>query len=502
MSFNSLRARLTALVILFCILIAAIFTLAVHYAHGAYYDELRQRQGLVFAHSVVAMYPDLIKLESIDRDEVESRFKLMLRFESSSAIYLIDNQGRVRAGYTKQGFIGKKGMVSLKPIEALMQAPMGKAIFGDDPDFPGEKCLFAAAPLSDTQNMSGYLYMLIRPQEAEPLRILASSYANRTALLVALSASVLSAIFVLAAMGLITRPLSRLTEAADKVREEKIEDELDPTAFPYHDRNDEIGHLSRAFRDMVQRLHQQIQRVRRMDATRRDWVASISHDLRTPLTSLTGHLETVIMHGNRMDAVERDRFLRIALKNAQHLDRLSASLFDFARLDSEEVRLEKVPSHIGELVDDIVLRFAPAAEARHVHIENVYPDALPLILIDAALIERALANLMDNALRYTPPGGIIGLSVHKEPDGILIAITDTGRGIAPADMPLVFDRFFQGTVHREGRGHAGLGLAIVKRVAQLHNGRVHAENRPEGGARFTLWLPLNEANVPRRTIVM
>ena len=234
-----------------------------------------------------------------------------------------------------------------------------------------------------------------------------------------------------------------------------------------------------------------MQRVRRMDATRRDWVASISHDLRTPLTSLTGHLETVILRGERLSEAERERFLQVALKNAQHLDRLSASLFDFARLDSDAVRLEKAPTQLGELIDDIAQRFTPAAETRGVRIECSYPEILQLVAVDAALIERAIANLMENALRHTPVGGTIRLIAQPRNDGIELIVTDTGAGIAPADVAKVFERFFQGSQQREGHGHAGLGLAIVKRVAELHQGHVRASNLPQGGACFTLWLPLN-----------
>ncbi len=488
---DSLRARITALVIGFCILIAAIFTLAVNFAHSAYNDELRQHQGLQFTHNVVLMYPELGKLENIQRDQIETQFEQLLLLEPSSALYLIDNQGLVRVGYSKQRSIGGSSHVDLAPIRQLLGNPDGKIEYGSDPDFPDMKCLFAAAPIYDGKVQSGYLYMLMRPPETNPGQLLASSYANRTALLVALSASLLSALFVLIVMAQITRPLRRLASAADRVRAAGIEDIPDAASFPHQDRRDEIGHLSRAFRDMVQRLHEQVQRVRRMDATRRDWVASISHDLRTPLTSLTGHLETVILRGERLGEVERERFLRVALKNAQHLDRLSASLFDFARLDSDAVRLEKAPTHLGELIDDIAQRFAPAAETRGVHIDSSYPDALPLAQVDAALIERAIANLMENALRYTPAGGTIRLVAQPEDGGIAVIVSDTGAGISPADIAKVFERFFQGSQQREGRGHAGLGLAIVKRVAELHRGYVRASNQPQGGACFTLWLPMN-----------
>ena len=491
LSANSLRARITALVIGFCILIAAIFTVAVHFAHSAYNDELRQQQGLLFTHNVAMMYPELGKLEHVQRDRIETQFEQMLLLEPSSALYLIDDQGRVRVGYSKQRSIGGSSHVNLAPIRQLLDHPDGKIEYGSDPDFPGMKCLFAAAPIYDGNAQSGYLYMLMRPPETNPGQLLASSYANRTALLVALSASLLIALFVWVVMAQITRPLRRLARAADQVRTAAVADIPDPASFPHQDRRDEIGHLSRAFRDMVQRLHEQVLRVRRMDATRRDWVASISHDLRTPLTSLTGHLETVILRGERLSEAERERFLRVALKNAQHLDRLSASLFDFARLDSDAVRLEKAPTHLGELIDDIAQRFAPAAETRGVRIECSYPEALSLAAVDAALIERAIANLVENALRHTPVGGTIRLVAQSRNGGIELIVADTGAGIATADVAKVFERFFQGSQQREGHGHAGLGLAIVKRVAELHQGHVRASNPPQGGACFTLWLPLN-----------
>ncbi|HAN56098.1 MAG TPA: two-component sensor histidine kinase, partial [Betaproteobacteria bacterium] len=135
-----------------------------------------------------------------------------------------------------------------------------------------------------------------------------------------------------------------------------------------------------------------------------------------------------------------------------------------------------------------------AAEVRGVTIHCHAVATLPMIEIDAALIERALANLVENALRYTPAGGSIALSAAAADAGISINVNDTGCGIANADMERVFERFFQSTHSREGNGHAGLGLAIVKRVAALHNGHVAVRNRSGNGACFTLWLPLTPSD--------
>ena len=489
-TFNSLRTRIVALVVVFCILIGLIFVMAANFAYVSYYDELRQRQGVAFAQNVAQMYPELGKFDSLNREDVENRFEQMLLLDPSSAIYLLDNEGRVRAGYTKDRSIGSKSLLSLTPIKRLMDAPVGQTGFGDDPEFPNSPSLFAAAPLQDGATMTGYVYVLMRSPRVDTNRVLMSSSANRTALYVGLGAMITSALLVFAVLSLITRPLRRLTNAADAVSAADVDDAIEAKAMPYESRNDEIGRLSRAFRAMVMRLREQVQRVRRMDATRREWVASISHDLRTPLTSLMGHLETVQLRGEQMTDAERKRFLEVAMQNAQHLDRLSASLFDFARLDSDEVPVEKALAHVGELLDDLAARFSAAGHSRNISIHVDYAEGLPMVQIDAALIERAVANLIDNAMRYTPEGSAVTLSARAEGNGVALTVSDSGPGIAPQDLPHVFERFFQGSRHREGRGHAGLGLAIVQRVAQLHGGTVQAANQAGGGAVFTVWLPV------------
>ena len=387
--------------------------------------------------------------------------------------------------------------MALEPVERLLKAPVGQTVFGDDPEFSARQSLFAAAPLRPSAanpKTVGYIYVLMRPPDADVKRSLITSYANQSAFAVALGGALACALLVFAVLSLITRPLKRLTDAADAV---SAQDVLNLGVFPHVDdelRSDEIGRVSRAFRAMVIRLRKQAQQVKRVDASRREWVANVSHDLRTPLTSLIGHLETIQIRGERMSAEDRVRFLDVVMRNAQHLDRLSSSLFDLARLESDDLPLDKSPAHLGEFLDDFVARFAAVAETRNITLAVEYPPALPLVSIDAALVERALANLMDNALRYTPLGGTIMLSAaarYSGDSGVSVTVADSGTGIDAAVLAHVFERFFQGSRHREGGGHAGLGLAVVERVAQLHGGRASAANRNAGGAVFELWFPIS-----------
>ena len=233
-----------------------------------------------------------------------------------------------------------------------------------------------------------------------------------------------------------------------------------------------------------------MQRVTQTDARRREMVASVSHDLRTPLTALIGQLETVRMKGEMMPREEQAEFFARALQNAHHLRRLTDALAELARLDNPEFPLPPEPIAIGELADDVVQRYATRAadagiRARHRLPGRIAADAP----VDAALIERALGNLLDNALRVTPRGGHVQVRILPRRATCGIEVTDTGPGVAPEDQPLVFERFYQAARHRELRGSCGLGLAIVRRVAELHGGHAGLRSRPGDGATFFIELP-------------
>jgi signal transduction histidine kinase len=261
------------------------------------------------------------------------------------------------------------------------------------------------------------------------------------------------------------------------------------TEFPFRDRNDEVGRLSRTFRETLERLKLEMDRVTQTDAHRREMVANVSHDLRTPLTALIGQLETIRMKADGLDPESRDRFVDAAIHNAHHLRRLTDALNELAKLDNPELKIEREPIALGELADDLAQRYGIRAEEAGVSLRVTYPDQLPLAQVDAGLIERAIGNLLDNAIRVTPQGGTIELRVVRDADGVRVEVADTGPGVATDDQSKVFQRFYQGSKHREQRGSSGLGLAIVKRVAELHGGRVGLDSAPARGATFWMLLP-------------
>jgi signal transduction histidine kinase len=244
--------------------------------------------------------------------------------------------------------------------------------------------------------------------------------------------------------------------------------------------------------------------LRRLDHFRREGVSNLSHDLRSPLTATVACLET--LDGRWADeparAADRAR-VEMALRNTRNAARLVQSLGDLAQLDEPEFKLRAEMVDAGELLDDIALRFAPRAALQGVKLAVAHADAdaeldttagsPPFAALDIELFERAIANLIDNALKFCPSGAAITLAATAEPGGpVRVSVSDTGPGIAAADLPHLFDRFYQSrqsVAPATGEGGKGLGLAIVKRIAELHGGELTVESVVGQGTRVTLSVP-------------
>jgi signal transduction histidine kinase len=260
---------------------------------------------------------------------------------------------------------------------------------------------------------------------------------------------------------------------------------------------DEIERLAALFSDLSGRVRSQMATLRETDDMRRSMVANISHDLRTPLTTLQAHLDTLSMKDGELTPVERRQYLATAISQCRRLTRLIAQLLELAKLDAGQVEPLPEPFQLTELVQDIVQKFSLTASARKVSLRAECDDALPLVTGDISLIERVIDNLMDNAIQHSPPGGTVVLSATPgTPGHVRLEVEDGGPGIAPEDRDRIFDRFFRGDRSRSGsQANAGLGLAIVKSILDLHGIAITVHSEPGAGACFSFELPLYEPQV-------
>ncbi|MNI36130.1 Adaptive-response sensory-kinase SasA [compost metagenome] len=374
--------------------------------------------------------------------------------------------------------------MDLAPVKRLLAGGM-LPIVGDDPRSEDGQKVFSAAPVRVGASDAGYVYVVLQGQAHDALAMSVSrSSVLRTTLWSIALVALLGLVAGLTAFALITRPLRALTRAVSAFEGDDGK-ALAALARP-GDATDqslnEISVLRRSFVQMGGRISDQWRELTRQDQQRRDLVANISHDLRTPLTSLHGYLETLRLKDETLDASERRRYLDIALAQSRKVGRLAQELFELARLESGLVRLEPETFSLPELVQDVMQKFELAAEARQQELTTDIPQALPLVRADLGLIERVLTNLLDNAIRHSPPGSRIALQLGVAQNRVQVQVSDTGKGIPPELRSGLFTR--GSALSRGPRDGGGLGLVIVQRILQLHQSEIRLVERPEPGAVF------------------
>jgi len=227
--------------------------------------------------------------------------------------------------------------------------------------------------------------------------------------------------------------------------------------------------------------------VKRVEQVRRDFVANVSHELRTPLASIKSVIET--LEGGAMEdsATARD-FLQRADGEVDRLVQMVEELLELSRIESGELSMAREPVDIATAVQSAADRLRPQSEKAGVALSVAIGDNLPRVSGDRVSLERAIVNLINNAVKFTPEGGLVRISAQPFAGGVIIEVTDNGVGVEPADLPRVFERFFKADRARRAGG-TGLGLAVVKHTAEAHGGRVEAESTLGQGSTFRIWLP-------------
>ena len=235
-----------------------------------------------------------------------------------------------------------------------------------------------------------------------------------------------------------------------------------------------------------------ITELRKLERIRRDFVANVSHEFRTPLTAIQGFAETLIA-GALDDPQNRGRFLNIILEHARRLARLTEDLLKLSQMDADRLEIEINPVKVSQLVESCyeTARHRAAEKELLLTLAPGLSQNLPDVAGDARRLQEVLQNLLDNAIQYTLPGGKIVLSAELKNDGVVFTVSDTGIGIPTADQPRIFERFYRVDAARSREaGGTGLGLAIAKHLIEVHGGRIWVESEVGVGSRFHFSVPL------------
>lgn len=431
----------------------------------------------------------LMDAQGLMPDAVRDLFSKLMQVNPSVEVYLLDTEGRIVGSAAPEGRL-RRERVDLASIQHLLKGD-ALPILGDDPRSIDGRKVFSAAPLQVNGKPAGYLYVVLLGEDHDRLAERgATSAALNTALLSIGLVALLCMIAGLTAFALITRPLRRLTETVSHFDIDGVP-VTPPQSAPVEKTasHDEIAVLDAAFRQMQARLSEQWRSLTRQDQERRELVANISHDLRTPLASLHGYLETLSLKDATLSPADRRRYLGIALDQSRKVGGLAQSLLELVRLEHGFVQPVLERFSLTDLVQDIFQKFELTAEARQVELKANFAPNVAAACADLGLIERVLTNLFDNALRHTPQGGEIELSLRPQEHFVEVTVSDTGPGIAPELREGLFLRPFNiGGARRDG----GLGLRIVHRILQLHGREIRLIDIPGRGATFRFSLPLDE----------
>jgi signal transduction histidine kinase len=276
----------------------------------------------------------------------------------------------------------------------------------------------------------------------------------------------------------VAHPVRRLTAASEAMARGDFDQRVEL------DRDDEVGRLARSFSMMAEH-------VGRRDAQMRGLLANVSHDLKTPMTSITGYAQALT--DETAEAADVKRIGQVISGEAEHVNAILRDLLYLGEIDAGQVITRREDVRLGDIVERSLRHIEPQAQARDVAVRTDLEEGAVLRHVDPDKIERALTNVLENAAKFTPAGGSIEVRGWREngslPALVKCAVTNSGSSIAPDDLPHVFDRFFRGDRARRTAAGSGLGLAITKQLVELNAGTIEAANAPAGGVTFTLSLP-------------
>jgi len=288
-------------------------------------------------------------------------------------------------------------------------------------------------------------------------------------------------------IGIITKNFSRILEVMQQFRLGDLKARVQVKSAG------DIKQVSDIFNEMADILTQNIEKLKEVEILRRELIANVSHDLRTPISIVQGYIETMQIKDGQLSAEERKRYLLIVSESIGKLQKLVSELFELSKLEANQVKPVKESFFISELVNDISSKYQLIAKDKNISITTFLSKGLPPVYADVALIERVMQNLIDNAMKFTPDGGKITIKTNKHKNEIEIIVQDTGIGIPENERKQIFGRYYKANNFTDLKNSTGLGLAIIKKILDLHQSSLELVTEINSGTSFVFRLPVYQA---------
>lgn len=484
---NSISNRLFLTQLFLLLILSGIFIGMVVYTAPMFLQELNQRLNLDLADNIVKE-KKLIIDKKVNHEAMKTILNGMMLVNPSIEIYITDPSGKIMAFSAPEGAVKRKS-ISMEPVKEFLNNKFNLPVLGDDPRSHKTNKVFSVAPIKNKNHLDGYLYIVLAGETYSSIfNLLESSYLLQSWLIAVFVSVVIASIIGFLLFRYITRRVYVLSNAMEKFKKTDFTHAvLLPDRFDGR-KGDEIDELGSTFTQMSDRIIEQVKLLKHNDNSRRELIANVSHDLRTPLASLQGYLETLLLKNETLSESEISEYIKTAYENSQRLQKLISELFELASLENNNAILHFESFSMSELAQDVSQKFKLKAKNKGITLETKIPEIPAFVSADIGLIQRVLENLLDNAIKYTPEGGQVEIALSMSNANIATVIKDSGQGIAEHEAKHIFERFYRIEKHRDQDG-TGLGLAIVKRIIQLHNSSIDVSSSENKGAVFSFDLP-------------
>lgn len=481
---NSLFWRLSLTFLLLFLILGLAYIFITTVAAKRYFDETTQKLNADVAKQLVQEINPFEDGE-VKEEAVGRLMHSMMAVNPSIEVYLLDNDGEILKYVVLKKDVKLK-RVSIEPIRAFIESGGNSYILGDDPRNPGKKAIFSATQITDNGELHGYVYVILAGKKYEDIAsTLMGSYWLRVgtrSFVITLVAAFLIGLILIA---FLTQNLRVIVDTVSKFRNGDLN-----ARVPEKNTKGELAVLARTFNKMADNILRNIDELKKVDQLRRELIANVSHDLRSPLAVIHGYIETLMIKEETLTHEERSKYLKIVLDSSDKLKRLVSDLFELSKLESGQIKADREPFFVSELLQDASQKFKILAEQKSIELQTQIDQSLPMVYADISLIDRVVQNLLDNAIKYTPEKGWIQLNVNRENGNIRVHIENSGEGIPEKDINTIFDRYFKVDKEKSKIEGTGLGLAIVKKILDLHNSNISVKSVPNHSTSFTFNLPV------------
>lgn len=485
---NKLIKKLSISFLLIIILMGVIYVLLSLFFSYKFYEETTQKLNANIAnHLIEEKFKDVspfLEDGSINKPLFGDIMHDMMAVNRSIEVYLLDETGKILYSVVLDHSETNKQIkkINTEPLKEFLRKNGDVYILGDNPLNVDKKKIFSTASYN-IDGHRGYVYIILASKVSQNInKSLFSSYFINLGIVYTIL-TMLFALFVgWVSIRFLTKNLRSIIYQVNRFKEGDIDSRI---ANP---EKSDLSVLATTFNQMADTIAKNMEEIKSIDVLRRELIANVSHDLRTPLAVMQGYVETLqIKKGNLSEKQEVD-YMNIINKSTNQLTKLVSQLFEYSKLESKQIVPEKEPFAITDLIYDIKAKYEMIVKEKNIKLTTKIENETPLVFADIGLVERVIQNLLENAIKFTPENGSIHIITNFDNENVSIKIKDTGTGISEEDQKYIFERFRQ-TDSKHKKSGIGLGLAIVKKIIELHETSINIVSKPDEGSTFEFLLP-------------